>query len=416
MRGLPLVVAFVMIAPAASAIGLLGIATDEPGELLVGYRPGQLGQALAAVYALDGEVLRTNEQARFLVVATRSATQFLATLALDPAVEYVERNDPVRANGAQWNGAQWNGAQWNGAEWNGAQWNSNGTAGDPGSSSQWGLDAVRAPAAWNVTTGTRAAELCVLDSGVAWDHPDLAANVWTGPDGARGFNAIDPRLTAYDDAGHGTHMAGIAAAGVRNGVGGAGVANVTILPVKVLDATGTGKEDDLATGLVWCADRGADVALMALSVDNDGPTVRNALQYAASRDVLLVASAGNKGSCSSCVAYPARDSNVVAVSAVAKDRTLAPFSSQGPQVELAAPGVDIVSTFTGAGYAYGSGTSQAAAFVAGAAALLRDAHPDASAPTVRAALQHGARDLGAAGPDARYGYGLLDVAAALGDL
>lgn len=408
MRGLAFVVVLLLIAPAAVATGYVGIVLDEPGEVLVGYRHGMLDDTLKLVLELDGRVLRTNEELRFVAVATRSTTQFLASAVLAPAVEYAERNDLTLATGAQWNGAQWNGAQWNGA-----QWNSDSTTGDAGLS-QWGLAAIRAPEAWRTTAGTRSAELCILDSGVAWDHPDLGANVWTGPMGSRGFNAIDPRLTAYDDAGHGTHMAGIAAGIVRNGVGGAGVANVTIMPVKVLASDGTGQEDDLAAGLVWCADRGADVALMALSVDNEGPTVRNALAYAASRDVLLVASAGNKGSCSSCVAYPARDANVVAVSAVDRDLDLASFSSQGPQVELAAPGVDVASTLPGGTYGSGSGTSQAAAFAAGAAALLRDARPDATAEEVRAALRQEARDIGPKGHDARYGHGLVDVAAALG--
>ena len=414
MLRVAIVVALALLTPAASAGALLGTITDDPGEVLVGYRKGELATVTKLVASLGGTILSTDEDLRFLVVAARSTSQFLASVILDPAVEYAERNDVMRGNGAQWNGAQWNGAQWNGAEWNGAQWNADGVAGDPGAYSQWGLNATRAREAWNVTTGERRATLCILDSGVAWDHADLAANVWTAPDGTRGYNAIDPRLSPYDDAGHGTHMAGIAAAAVRNGIGVAGVANVTIIPVKVLTAEGTGKEDDLATGLVWCANRGANVALMALSVDAEGPTVRNALAYAARLDVLLVASAGNKGSCTNCVGYPARDPNVVAVSAITQGETLASFSSQGPQVDLAAPGVDIVSTFVGDAYVAGNGTSQASAFVAGAAALVRDAHPTLSAADVTARLTGSARDVGPAGHDARYGNGVVDVAAALG--
>ncbi|HET6403534.1 MAG TPA: S8 family serine peptidase [Candidatus Thermoplasmatota archaeon] len=406
----PLAVAL-LIAPAASA-GTLSTVLDEPREFLVGYNEGALGDALTLLAKLDVDVLGKNEQLRLLVVSTRATAQFLALAPADPAVEYVEGNDIVRLAGAQWNGAQWNGAQWNGAQWNGAQWN--GEGGDPGAADQWGLAATRAPQAWNTTTGERRAELCVLDSGVAWEHPDLAANVWRGPAGARGFNAIDPRQSAYDDAGHGTHVAGVAAAAVRNGIGGAGVGNVSIMPVKVLGADGTGKEDDLAAGIVWCADNGADVALMALSVDEEGPTLRKALDYAAKRDVLLVASAGNTGACTSCVAYPARDANVVAVSATARDGSLAPFSARGPQVELAAPGVDIASTFVGDAYASGSGTSQAAAFVAGAAALARDADPSASARDVRDRLKASAQDLGSPGKDHSFGHGLLDVSALVG--
>ena len=412
MRVVPALIAVLLVsAPLAVAADLRG--SDAPGEALVGYAPGGRDDVVDLIHSLGAVVLRQNQDLRLLVVETRSLASFLATVAVAPAVEYAESNDLVRASGAQWNGAQWNGAQWNGAQWNGAQWNGvNGT--DPGVSEQWGLQTIRAPAAWNVTTGDRRAALCVLDSGIAFDHVDLRDNVWNAADGTHGLNAIDPRERAYDDAGHGTHIAGIAAATVRNGIGVAGVGNVSIMSVKVLNADGTGREDDLATGLAWCANHGAEVALMALSVDEEGPTVRHALRYAAERDVLLVASAGNRGACTNCVTYPASDRNVLAVSAVDRSDALASFSSQGPQVDLAAPGVGIVSTFLDDGYATGTGTSQASAFVAGAAALLRDANPGWSANDTAARLTDTARDVGPSGKDARTGHGVLDVAAALG--
>lgn len=404
-----LLAALLLTLPAAIAESV----DEDPGEVLLSYKPGTGPDAIDLAHQLGGKVIRQNEELRVVVVETKSVTQFIATALLAPVVEYAERNDDVRQAGAQWNGAQWNGAQWNGAQWNGAQWNSD-TPGDPGAGEQWGLAAVNAPAAWNVTTGSRHAALCVLDSGVAYDHIDLEDNVWRAADGTAGYNAIDPRLPPYDDAGHGTHMAGIAAATVRNSIGVAGMGNVSIISVKVLAADGTGHEDDLAAGLVWCANNGAEVALMALSVDNEGPTVRNALQYAAERDVLLVASAGNDGACTSCVAYPARDKNVLAVSAVDQNDTLASFSSRGPQVDLAAPGVEVVSTFLADGYASGSGTSQAAAFVAGAAALLRDHNPDWDAARAEDRLESSARDVGSAGKDAQTGHGVLDAGGALG--
>ena len=401
-------VALVLVASVLAAAFAGTAAGNAHGtRFLVGYDPAQSQQAHLVIQAAGGEVQRSSPELGFAVVTTQHPDAFVLAARNSPHIHYVERDDATYLDGAQWNGAQWNGAQWNGAQWNGE-------GGDPGAADQWGLAATRAPQAWNTTTGERRAELCVLDSGVAWEHPDLAANVWRGPAGARGFNAIDPRQSAYDDAGHGTHVAGVAAAAVRNGIGGAGVGNVSIMPVKVLGADGTGKEDDLAAGIVWCADNGADVALMALSVDEEGPTLRKALDYAAKRDVLLVASAGNTGACTSCVAYPARDANVVAVSATARDGSLAPFSARGPQVELAAPGVDIASTFVGDAYASGSGTSQAAAFVAGAAALARDADPSASARDVRDRLKASAQDLGSPGKDHSFGHGLLDVSALVG--
>ena len=402
MRAIVLSIAALLVAmPAASGLSLL--TAPESGEAIVGYREGTLFQAEASILALGGSILSVNEDLRFIVLSVGDLTRFLAGIVLAVTVEYAEKNDPTRLDGAQWNGAQWNGAQWNGAQWNGDTADSS----DPGVDWQWGLARVKAADAWNVSVGDRRASLCVLDSGVDLDHRDLVANLGAG------HNAIDPRLPPDDDAGHGTHIAGIAAATVGNGFGTAGVANVTILPVKVLSADGTGKEDDLAAGLVWCANQRAHVAVMALGVDDDGPTVRRAIAYAKARDVLMLASAGN-GACADCVGFPARHRDVVAVGATDADDLAASFSSRGGQVEIAAPGVEILSTFLHDEFRYGSGTSQAVAFAAGAAALLRDTEPGLGAADARARLREGARDIGQAGRDEATGYGLVDAAATLG--
>ena len=437
----PLAVAL-LIAPAASA-GTLSTVLDEPREFLVGYNEGALGDALTLLAKLDVDVLGKNEQLRLLVVSTRATAQFLALAPADPAVEYVEGNDIVRLAGAQWNGAQWNGAQWNGAQWNGAQWNGAqwndadlkhvseaqrqaakwteyqyqlestnkmkwaGDSTDPGLVWQYAPWATDANFAWTAGfTGTRSASLCVLDSGVAWDHPDIA------PNHVASYNAINPAASAYDDGGHGTHIAGIAAGALANAYGVAGVANVKILSAKVLDANGAGYESDLAFGLVWCALQGADVAVMALGVtETEHPTLLRALQYAADRDVLLLASAGNTGG---AVGFPASDPRVVAVGAVDGRLHRASFSSTGSAVELAAPGVHMLGPLPASmgGFAFGSGTSQAVAYAAGVAALVRDIDGDLTAAQARALLASTARDLGPAGRDASFGHGLVDVRAA----
>ena len=434
----------VLLAPTGSA-ALLAIGSPTGGEVIVGYREGTLAQTLQTVASLGGTVLGKNEDLRYVVVETRDLAQFLLTVVLATTVEYAEKNDDtklhgaqwngaqwnsVTVNGAQWNGAQWNGAQWNGAQWNGAQWNGaqwngaqwNGAqwnsgpafdSPDPGRWWQWGLNAIGAPAAWNTTVGTRTATLCVLDSGIDLDHRDLKGNLRWGADGLLGFNALSPGDPPEDDAGHGTHMAGIAAASIGNGFGIAGVGNVTIMPVKVLDATGYGKEDDLAAGLTWCANHGAEVALMALGIDQeDAPTVRRALDYAAAHDVVLVASAGN-GGCG-CIGLPAKHKDVLAVGAFDPRDARASFSNTGPSLDVMAPGVDIVSTFTNGEFRFGSGTSQAAAYAAGAAALVRDHDGWISAAQTRDLLVSSARDMGAAGADPSTGAGAIDVAAALG--
>ncbi|HUR67686.1 MAG TPA: S8 family serine peptidase [Candidatus Thermoplasmatota archaeon] len=407
------IVAFLMATPAAGALGVLGVELvdlgNSGGRAIVGVEHDALGSVTQRLVGLGANVLLSDEDLDILVVSSNDLTGLLTSVLSIPGVTYTEKDDATHTAGAQWNGAQWNGAQWNGAQWNGAQWNGNTSSdADPGLLWQWGLTATKAPLAWKAE-GTSGASLCILDSGVAWDHPDLESNV----DAGHGINLIDPTKSAYDDAGHGTHMAGVAAAQIGNGFGVAGVANADILPVKVLKSDGTGTESDLAIGLAWCANHGAKVALMALSVTDDGPTLRKAIQYAHDHDVLLVASAGN-GGCSDCVAYPARDKDVLAVGAVSQTLSRASFSSRGGQVDLAAPGVDILGPFPGDKFVYGSGTSQAAAFVAGAAALVRGAHPELSADAARARLEGHARDIGVPGVDASFGHGLLDVDAALG--
>jgi subtilisin family serine protease len=180
------------------------------------------------------------------------------------------------------------------------------------------------------------------------------------------------------------------------------VGNARIMSAKVLDRTGQGNESDLAFGLVWCASHGAKVALMALSITDTGPTLDRALQYAYDHDVLMVASAGNGGG---AVAYPAADARVVGVEAIDGNLALAPFSARGPGAEVSAPGVDVLGTFPGGAYAFGSGTSQAAAYAAGVAALMRGANPALSAAEATRILE----TTGQRAPDAP----LLDANAAL---
>ena len=433
----PLLLAAALVLAAVPWTATAAVAT---GQYIVGHEPGQESRVKLGIQAAGGTVLHGSDDLDFFVVRTANPTLFERLAPLQPGVRYVERDDPTRLTGAQWNGAQWdaaewdgaqwNGAQWNGAQWNGAQWNTmtwrgaqwngaqwNGAqwnlaewaqvgprGADPGLVWQWGLWKTDTPTAWLSHKGAQRASLCVLDSGVAWDHRDLKANVR-----APGYNAIDPTRSAYDDAGHGTHVAGIAAASMGDAYGVAGVGNVAVLPVKVLSADGTGHESDLAIGIAWCAKQGADVAVMALSATEPGPTMDLALQYAADRDVLMLASAGNAGPCDACVGYPASDPRVLGVSALTTQDELAPFSSKGAHVDLAAPGQRILSTLPGNAFAYGSGTSQAVAFAAGAAALVRDADASLTAAQTREILLASADDLGAAGRDDAFGAGRLDV-------
>lgn len=449
-RWVPLLLALVLGAVAFSP--LASVEAAAPTRMIVGYDPADERGAQVAINAAGGTLQKTNRDVGLAIALTSDPDHFKRVVTTSPSVRFAERDDPIRLagaqwNGAQWNGAQWNGAQWNGAQWNGAQWNSARTDGaqwngaqwnaaqwsidhyrtqrgndwqydlartDPGVVWQWGLWALDAPDAWlDHGYGDRRATLCVLDSGVAWDHPDLAGNMWVGPNGERGYNAIDPLKSAYDDAGHGTHIAGIAGGVSGNAFGIAGVGNVLIMPVKVLDASGYGYEGDLAFGIAWCAKQGADVAVMALSATAPGPSMDLALGYAAAHDVLMLASAGNTGPCEGCVAYPANDPRVVGVSAVDGNLARAPFSASGPEVDFAAPGVDVLSTLPGGAFAFGSGTSQAVAFAAGVATALRDERPDLTASQALARMTQSAVDLGAPGRDVVYGAGMLNLHATL---
>ena len=409
----------------------LAASLDVVGELLVGYEEGRRDAALLEIQLAGGIVKAIDEALGVAVVTTNSPTHVSRALGASDNVSYVEENGQVVSTGAQWNGAQWNGAEWNGAQWNGAKWSGAqwngaqwngaewntavrdrfGPSDDPGRFGQWGLLATNVSNAWRTSMGTRAAQVCVVDSGIDSSHMDLAPNLWRDAKGANGINFVDSSRSADDDAGHGTHMAGIVGATIGNAWGTAGMGNVLLMNAKILDSNGQGTEANLAWAISWCARNDADVILMALTASEPGPALERAINFAANQDVLLVAAAGNSG-CSGCVSYPASHPSVIAVSPVDPLRNTPSFASKGQEVELAAPGVDVLSTWPGSLFATGSGSSHAAAFAAGAAALLRDQHPGASAEEVRQALDATARDLGSAGRDSTYGYGLVNVGSA----
>ena len=232
----------------------------------------------------------------------------------------------------------------------------------------------------------------------------MASTSRSSTPGSTGTTSLD----GDDDNGHGTHCAGIADA-VDNSEGVVGVSTTaTLHPVKVLSATGTGLTSDVAKGIEYTADQGWDVGSLSLG-GGDSRTLAEACRYAYSKNVVLVAAAGNDGPCSDCVSYPAAYSECMAVSATSKDDSLAGFSSAGPEVELAAPGDEIYSTYLG-GYETLSGTSMACPHVSGAAAqVVADGTTDND--TVRSELKDAAEDIGLSSDEA--GAGLLDVAAVL---
>ncbi len=273
--------------------------------------------------------------------------------------------------------------------------------------------AVGLPRAWDITTGADNLVLAVIDSGVDRDTPDLAGRLLTGRD------IVNRDFDPTDDEGHGTMVAGVAGARTNNGSGVAGVTwRGRILPIKVLDAQGVALDNDIAAGMTWAVDQGADVINLSLGGPGASSVLQAAVDYATSRDVVVVSAAGNLAAGDPVEPhYPAACDGVIAVGATDRNNNLASFSNYGTWVDLVAPGVDITTTAPAAGsaesYVQVAGTSFAAPLVAGAALLLRGADPTASAATIADRLRRSARDLGAAGFDARYGAGLLDVGAAL---
>ncbi len=236
------------------------------------------------------------------------------------------------------------------------------TPNDPSMSSQWGLQKVQAPSAWDLAKSNTSISIAVLDTGVDLAHPDLSAKV------VASANFTDS-ATANDVYGHGTHVAGIAAAATNNGLGVAGLGyNATVLNVKVLGDNGSGSYSWVANGVIWAADNGAQVINMSLGGSSASSTLESAVNYAWSKGVVVVAAAGNNGN--TVPFYPAYYSNVIAVAATDNVDQLASFSTRGDWVDAAAPGVTIYSTLINNSYGYKSGTSMASPHVAGLAALV----------------------------------------------
>jgi subtilisin family serine protease len=274
---------------------------------------------------------------------------------------------------------------------------------DPGWSNQWGPQDIYAPQAWDTQLGSSSVTIAIVDTGVDYTHEDLTGRVVLGHDYANNDN--DP----WDDNGHGTHCAGIAGATINNNRGIAGIAQCTIMAVKVLDSGGSGYYSWVTAGIREAADNGAGVISMSLGGSSDNQALHDACDYAyETKNVVVVAAAGNSGPGDNTVLYPAKYDSVIAISALQQGDTITSWSSRGPEVELAAPGNSIYSCYPG-GYRSMSGTSMAAPHVSGVAGLVRSQNLGLSASQVRTKLQNTAEDLGAGGRDHLYGYGKVDA-------
>lgn len=275
---------------------------------------------------------------------------------------------------------------------------------DPRYSEQWYLPSISAPAAWDVTVGSSDVTIAVIDTGVDYTHPDLASKC------VAGYNFVGHNSNPMDDHGHGTHVAGIAAAIGNNGTGVVGVDwSARIMPIKVLNSQGSGYDSDVASGIRYAADHGAKVINMSLGSSEYSYTLEEAVNYAFNKGVTIVAAAGNDGG---AVGYPAACPHVIAVGALDSSDRLASFSNRGSDLDLTAPGVNILSTVPG-GYQKMSGTSMASPVVTGCASLVLASYPDYGPSQVESALEAGATDLGSAGFDTTFGYGKVNPSTAV---
>ncbi|HID63957.1 MAG TPA: peptidase S8 [Anaerolineae bacterium] len=281
------------------------------------------------------------------------------------------------------------------------------TPNDPYWSSQWGMTKIEAPAAWDITTGSDSVTIAIVDTGVDLFHPDISGKL------ASGYDFVNDDNTPQDDHGHGTHVAGIAAAKTDNSTGVAGLAwGAEIMPVKVLDDYGNGGYEDVASGIIFAANNGADIINLSLGGSASSSVLEEAVEYAHDLGCVIVAATGNNNS---AVNYPARYPEVIAVAATDSNDQRASFSNYGPEVDVAAPGVNIRSTYWwgGSTYEWMNGTSQASPHVAGLAALIWSVNPDLSNTQVESIIKQTADDLGAAGRDNYYGFGRINARRAL---
>jgi subtilisin family serine protease len=279
---------------------------------------------------------------------------------------------------------------------------------DPLWPSQWGPHIVRADLAWDVELGDRSVIVAVIDTGIDYHHEDLAGNYLSS-----GYDWVNHDSDPQDDNGHGTHVAGIVGAVTNNGVGIAGLSQVSIMAEKVLDSSGTGTVFDAAQGVIDAAGKGARITNNSYGTYSFSSVLRDAFEYAFQvRGVLSVAAAGNDNI--EQLFYPAAFGQyVVSVAGTDQNDNKASFSNHGDWIELSAPAVDILSTLSGQSYGNKTGTSMASAIVAGVAALVWSHSETMSAEQVRERLRQTTINLDDRKPSPFFGYGRVDAFSAL---
>lgn len=355
---------------------------SDPNERLIGINviePSSCDKLMDVIIKNGGEIVNTvsmgGETKAIVVNMPPMRSSFVAEMETPHLSRYVESNFRFQAQFVP-NDSYW--------------------------SEQWGPAKIEADSAWNTTIGDPSVLVAVIDTGIDYDHPDLAANyVPLGRDWVN--NDTDP----MDDCGHGTHCAGIIAAVLNNSIGVAGLAQVRIMAEKGLDESGMGYTDDLVNAIVHAVDCGADIISCSWGGYFHSELMHDAVKYAYNHGVMLVAAAGNIPW--NLKLYPAAYDEVVAVTATDQDDDRAYFAAYGEWIELAAPGVNIYSTIWDDSYESHSGTSMACPHVAGVATLILSRFPNITRDQLRVQLRYTADDLGNPGFDVHYGHGRVNA-------
>jgi hypothetical protein len=360
-----------------------------PGRFVVGFEPGAADAAGAWTLQQGGRVVRVDSACGFVVAEFPQGCesrdgQLAQSASQVSGIRYFEPSIRVTASGIP-NDPYFIPYQWD----------------------KW---VMYADQAWDVVGGSMDVKVAVVDNGCDYQHPDLVADFRPGELGYDFIgNDNDPRPdnTSIPQSFHGTHVAGIVAATRNNNVGLAGWSLVQLLAVRVLNDSGSGTTDVVASGIRWAADHGARIINMSLESSESSTPLLDACAYAEQAGVLIAAASGN--SAKDAVSFPARYSECIAVGATSTISRLASFSNYGPEQELVAPGDSVLSCVPGGHYGWARGTSMASPQVAGVAALVLAKNWGLSATEVRAVLDASAIDMGVAGRDIQYGYGLVNA-------
>ncbi|WP_026689564.1 S8 family peptidase [Alteribacter aurantiacus] len=384
------------------------IEPDAPyreGEVVVRLNEGNEGKELAKIHGVS----LLDEEGRDCVfrdrTKNRTTEQLVAEFAQDPAVMFAEPNYSVekqtsfhkkRSHPALDYKPRLIEPQQEGTTPNDELY-------DP---YQWNLEQITVEEGWQITSGNEEIPIAIIDSGVDPEHVDLEDKI------IGGYNAFENNENYYDEHGHGTHVAGVAAAVTNNVEGIAGVSWTNpILAVKALDANAEGNSFSIADAIRWSVDNGARVINMSLGDSHDSEVMRDAIRYAYEQDVVLIAASGNEAV--ETPMYPAAYPEVFTVAALDPDGQHAQFSNFGEHVDVSAPGEHIPSTYVGNEYVAMSGTSMASPHVAGLAGLILSINPELSNEEVYDIMRNSCNDIGDSGFDIYTGHGIINVTNAI---